>query len=109
MKKSKIEFDIQLDETHTPVLINWSATDSGLEGIKNAKALLLSVFDAREQGTLRIDLWTKEMMVDEMQQFIYETMRSLADTYVRATGEKEIADDIRNFSESFGKKTGLLK
>jgi gliding motility-associated protein GldC len=108
MKKSEIKFEIHLDETKHPQSIQWQATDSGMEGVKDAKALMLSIWDAKDPGTLRIDLWTKEMMVEEMQRFVYDTINSLAGTYANATNDENLAKEIRDFSVAFGKKTGLL-
>ena len=70
---------------------------------------MISMWDSADTGTLRIDLWTKKMPVDEMQRFFYETFMSIADTYQRATNEKVHADLIREFATSLGKKINVLK
>ena len=88
--------------------IQWEAPGSGVSGKKNCGATMLSVWDSVENTTMRIDLWTKEMPVDEMKRFFYETMMSMADTYLRATNDKENADEMRKFSESFAKKAELF-
>ena len=108
MKNSTIKFDIVLDQNKHPEKIEWMASDSGMEGMKAAKAILLSVWDEKEPGTLRIDLWTKEMMVEEMQRFIYDTMNSLASTYANATNDEVLSKELRDFSTSFGKKAGVI-
>lgn len=108
MKKSEIKFNITLDETNLPEKIEWIATDSGMEGTKEAKAFMLSIWDAKDPGTLRIDLWNKEMMIEEMQRFVYDTMHSLASTYANATNDEAIAREIRDFSIAIGKKTGVI-
>ncbi len=107
MRTSEIKFSVSLDEQNMPVKIEWTATDSGMEGLKEAKAFMLSIWDAKEPGTLRIDLWNKEMMVEEMQRFVYDTINSLATTYANATNDEAMASEIREFSSSFGKKTGI--
>ncbi len=109
MKKSEIKFTITLDEKNNPETIHWEAKDSGTEGLKPCNAVMISLFDSTDRGTLRIDLWTKKMMVEEMQRFFYESLASMADTYERATNEKEIATDIRRFANHFGKATKVLK
>lgn len=108
MKNSEIKFNITLDENSHPDKIEWMATDSGVEGVKEAKAFMLSIWDAKDPGTLRIDLWNKEMMVEEMQRFVYDTINSLATTYANATNDEIIAKEIRDFSTALGKKTGVI-
>jgi hypothetical protein len=44
------------------------------------------------------------MMVDEMNDFFFQTMMTMADTYERATNQKELADEVRSFSKSFKQK-----
>lgn len=103
-KKSEINFTINLDENHIPEKIEWNATDSGEDGTKEAKALMMSLWDPNENNTLRIDLWTKEMMVDEMKHFFFQSFITMSDTYERATGDKEVADEIKDFVKKIGQK-----
>jgi len=103
-KTSEINFKITLDENHVPEKIDWEATDSGEEGTKECKALMMSLWDKKENNTLRIDLWTKEMMIDEMQHFFYQSLITMSDTYERATNDKEIADEMREFGKKMGEK-----
>jgi gliding motility-associated protein GldC len=105
---SEIKFKISLDEEKIPESISWSATDSGVDGEKPCTATMMCIWDPKENTTLRIDLWTKEMLVDDMKRFFYENFLSLADTYQRATNDKESADEIGKFAEWFGKKAGVL-
>ncbi len=53
---------------------------------------------------LRIDLWTQTMMVDEMADFYYQVFFTMADTFERATQQKELSDDIKKFSKQFQNK-----
>lgn len=109
MKTSEINFTVTLDDNRNPEKITWRADDSGLQGEKECKALLLSVWDRNESCTLRIDLWTKQMMVEEMQHLVYETIRSLGETYLRSTNDKNTADELQQFAAKFGKMAGVLK
>jgi gliding motility-associated protein GldC len=109
MKNSEIKFTIGLDNNNVPEKINWEATDSGIEGNKECKSIMVSVWDAADNTTMRIDLWTKEMLIDDMKRFFYENMMSMADTYQRATNDAENADEMRKFADSFAKKTDLFK
>lgn len=104
MKKSEINFAISLDENHVPEKIDWSATDTGEEEKKEAKAMIISLWDAKENNTLRIDLWTKDMMLDEMKHFFYQSIITMSDTYERATNDKEIAKEMRDFGKMIGEK-----
>jgi gliding motility-associated protein GldC len=108
MKKSQIRLEIGLDKDNMPSVINWQADDSDAEGTQEAKAMLLSLWDGNDQNALRIDLWTKEMNVEEMNLFFFQTLVTLGDTYQRATNNSEIADDIREFAHHFGHRTEVF-
>lgn len=108
-KRSDIKISVTLDEKRHPVDIQWQADDSGVEGMRQSKGVMISLFDRKDHTTMRIDLWTNEMMVEEMQLFVYETMASMADTYERATNDKTLGGEMREFAKSFGLKTNILK
>lgn len=101
MHKSTINIEVSLGEDKMPEAIAWNAPDGGVEGLQKAKALLLGLWDGEEKSALRIDLWTKKMMVDEMNDFFYQTFFGMADTFVRATNNKELADSIKEFAKKF--------
>tara|TARA_B100000902_G_scaffold398180_1_gene464091 strand:+ start:1816 stop:2154 length:339 start_codon:yes stop_codon:yes gene_type:complete len=112
MKKNKlnasINFSIKLDVNNVPEQIDWSATDSGQ--VKNkAKAVMISIWDGAEKNTLKIDLWTKEMMAEEMQFFTFQILDSLSETYKRAVGDQKIAMEIKEFAKHIGKISNVLK
>jgi gliding motility-associated protein GldC len=109
MKKSEINFKVQLDENNIPETIHWEATDSGELGLKECKSLMISMWDKNESNTLRIDLWTKEMLVDEMKRFYHQILLSMADNFEKATGEDKMAGDMRDFSEYFAEKMDIIK
>ncbi len=104
MNKSRISVDIHLDENKVPDLINWSATDSTAEMMQPAKAMMLAFWDAQEKAALRIDLWTKDMMVDEMADFFYQTFMGMADSFMRATQNQELVDEMKQNAKDFYKK-----
>lgn len=101
MQRSSIHIDIQLDEQKVPARIDWEATDNRNGQPDQARALVLSLWDPQQRSALRIDLWTKEMKVDEMGDFFYQIFLTMSDTFLRATRDQESADEIRNFSEEF--------
>jgi gliding motility-associated protein GldC len=105
---SEIKFQIELDENKVPEKLFWSAQDGGITE-KETKAILLSIWDSKEQETLRIDLWTKEMPVDEMKLFFHQTLVAMADTYQRATGDEKMADTMKDFCDYFAEKLELKK
>jgi gliding motility-associated protein GldC len=104
MAVSNITINVQTDENKVPDAINWNASDSVADQEQKAKAMMVSFWDGAEKTALRIDLWTKEMMVDEMADFFYQTFMTMADTYGRATNHKEAVTDIKNFAQDFYKK-----
>jgi gliding motility-associated protein GldC len=106
---SEIKFKVKLDNEKIPETIFWSASDSGMDGEKECRATMMSIWDPKENTTLRIDLWTKDMLVDDMKRFFYENFSSMADTYQRATNDDEGTKEIRRFAEAFGKKAEIIK
>ena len=106
MKQSEIKFIITLDDDKMPERIDWSASDA--KAASTSKAVMIALWDAQEKNTLRIDLWTKDMMVDEMKQFYHQNLLSMADTFERATGEVEAAKAMRNFAQEFGERLNLV-
>lgn len=109
MTTSNISFKIQLDEKRLPAEIEWEASEAGFAGKNKCKGIMVSIFDEAEKNTLKIDLWTKDMMVDEMNRFFSETLMSMADTYIKATGDQEMTNSLQTFARDFAKKTGVLK
>lgn len=105
-KLTTITLEVGLDDNHIPVDMDWSASDSGETG--KCKAFLLSIWDEKDDNTMSIDLWTKEMSVYDMQRFFHQTLLTMGDTYKNATNEDEVAADFRAFAEKFATKTGIL-
>lgn len=105
---SEIKFLVELDENRVPEKLTWTAQDGGVQ-LEEAKAMLLSVWDAKTKETLRIDLWTKEMPVDEMKLFFHQTLVAMADTFQRATQDETMANTMRDFCDYFAEKLELIK
>ncbi len=104
MQQSTITIDVQLDPDKVPSQISWNASASTADEAQKAKAMLLALWDGSEKTAMRIDLWTKEMMVDEMADFFYQTLMTMADTYHRATRNDEMVNDLKMFARDFYKK-----
>lgn len=111
MQKSTITIDVMLDANKVPDQIYWSASDSRAENMQKAKAMCVAFWDGAEKTAMRIDLWTKEMMVDEMGDFFYQMMMTMADTFHRSTRQQELSEEMKTFAKDFYKKfqENLLK
>lgn len=107
VKVSKIEVEIGLNENNLPIEMRWTAPDGGMTD-SPAKAMLLSLWDPTDNNTLKIDLWTKEMSVEEMKQFFHQTLLTLADSFEKATGETKISEDLRDYCFHFADKMNIL-
>ena len=69
---SEIKFFVELDENRVPEKLLWTANEGGV-ALEEAKAVMLNIWDSRAKESMRIDLWTKEMPVDEMKIFFHQT------------------------------------
>ena len=104
MTQSTITIDVTLDIDKIPEQISWNATQSSAEEAQKAKAMMLSFWDGQEKAALRIDLWTKDMMMDEMADFVYQNIMSMADNFERATRQQELSGDMKKFAKAFIQK-----
>ena len=100
--QSKIELTVDLDENRIPEKLHWTAQDGGVTN-EEAKAMMLAVWDANKQETLRIDLWTKDMPVDEMKVFFHQTLVAMSDTFHRATQDEKMSATMKDFCDYFAK------
>lgn len=105
---SEITLRVALDENRVPEQLTWSAADGGIVNEK-AKAMLLSVWDSKNKESLKIDLWTKDMPVDEMKIFFHQTLLSLADTFMKATQDEKMTATMKDFCAYFADKLELEK
>ena len=104
MAKSSIVIDVELDESRIPQNIEWKASDSTADRPQQARAFMLSLWDGAEKTALRIDLWTQKMMVDEMADFYYQTLMTMADTFERATRQTKLVAEMKDFAKEFYRK-----
>ena len=105
---SEIKFNIELDENRVPEKLTWSAQDGGVQA-EEAKAIMLSIWDSKAKETMRIDLWTKDMPVDEMKIFFHQTLVAMSDTFKRATDDEKMSDTMKDFCDYFAEKLDLTK
>lgn len=104
MTESNINIHVQLDAEKMPQQISWSASGSTADTPQKAKAMFLALWDGVEKSAMRIDLWTKDMMVDEMADFYFQIIVTMADTFQRATNHTELTNDMKAFAKEFHKK-----
>ncbi len=94
MKKSTIQFSIELDQNNVPERIHWDATDKPADTPSETKSISVSLWDSKQKNTMRIDLWTKDMPVDEMKRFYIECVGGIAQSVLSATGDERMAQEI---------------
>lgn len=104
MQKSTITIDVMLDPNKIPQQILWEASDSSAAMKQKAKAMCLAFWDSADKSALRIDLWTKDMMVDEMGDFFYQMLTTMADTFKRATQQEALSEEMKLFAKNFIEK-----
>ena len=105
---SEIRLKVGLDENKIPENIHWTAEDGGVSN-EETKAVMLSVWDSKSKESLRIDLWTEEMPVDEMKIFFHQTLSAMADTFQRATNDEKMSATMRDFCDYFAEKLELKR
>ncbi len=106
LKKSEIKIQVEVDENNVPENLNWSAQDGGIDN-EDAKAMLLSLWDSKAQESLRIDLWTKDMPLDEMKVFFHQTLVAMSDTFYKATEDEKMTATMKDFCDYFAEKLAL--
>ncbi|HWY37925.1 MAG TPA: gliding motility protein GldC [Bacteroidia bacterium] len=107
MKQTEIKLKVSLDDNNLPINIEWNAPDAGQTS--NCKSMMLAMWDEKENNTLRIDLWTKDMSVDEMKKFYIQNIMTLTDTYLKATADEQTSALVKDFFEEVGKKIGVFQ
>jgi gliding motility-associated protein GldC len=105
---SEIKFLVELDENRVPEKLFWTAKDGGVE-LSETKAIMLNVWDNKAKESMRIDLWTKDMPVDEMKIFFHQTLVAMAETFKRATNDEKMSDTMLDFCDYFAEKLELKK
>jgi gliding motility-associated protein GldC len=107
MKQTEIKFKVSLDANSLPTNIEWSAPDAGQAS--SCKSMMVALWDEKENNTLRIDLWTKDMSVDEMKKFYIQNILTLTDTYLKATADEPTSALVKDFFAEVGKKIGVFQ
>jgi len=108
MTKSDIKLSVFRDDNAVD-RIEWRADDAPEAELQTSKAMILALWDADARQSLRIDLWTKDMTVDDMNDFFYQTLMTMADTYQNATNNKGLMADIKIFAREFAEKASKIQ
>ena len=107
-RKAKIEIQVSLNENNIPEQISWKAADTK-NTQSNAEAFLLSFWESGTKNSLNIDLWTKEMTVEEMKFFIFQNLLKMSNILERSTGDESLTQIMKEFSKKFGKMADVIK
>ena len=106
--KSDIHIEVQLDNQQQPTAIKWKAVSQDGPMEQMSKGMLLAFFDKETKETFKIDLWTNEMQIAEMDRFMFQTLKSLTETYYKATSNTELSNHMKSFVQHFGEFTGII-
>ncbi len=106
-RTAEIKLIVDLDEDHLPTRIEWEASEAKDKGPTQCQSVMLSLWDGENKTVAAIDLWTKDTTIADINLHFYQTFHKMADTYLRATRNAEIAGLIREFADSFGERLGL--
>ena len=85
----------------------WQAAEAPGGGVATCQSMMLALWDSEKKTTAAIDLWTRDMTIDDMNFFVYQVMHKMADTYLRATKNAPMAQAIHEFGNKFGETCGL--
>ncbi|MFK7787581.1 MAG: gliding motility protein GldC [Crocinitomicaceae bacterium] len=107
VKTSEIHLKVGMNDNNLPVRMKWSAEDGNVKD-EEAGAFLLSIWDPKAKNTMKIDLWTKDMSIEEMKQFFHQTLLTMSDTFEKATGEHNICEDLRDYCYHFADKMDIM-
>ena len=103
-RNTNITLDITMDEQNIPEKILWNSDDSEFKEEKECSSMMVSVWDKEKKTSLTIDLWTKEMTVDDMHLHFFQTLISMSESFQRATGNKETVAEMKKFCNELADK-----
>ena len=106
-RTAEIKLTVNLDDENLPTRIEWEASETPGPGPQLCQSMMLTLWDAEKQTTAAIDLWTRDMTVAEMNLHFYQAFHKMADSYLRATKNADVAKSIHEFSDEFGASLGL--
>ena len=107
MNKSKLTFDLELDDNNVPKKIIMNSSDNQAEDVL-LKSLMIAAWDQKTKETLIVPLWTKDMMVNEMFIMYHQTLMSMANTLSKSTGQDKLAGALRDYCKFFAEETTII-
>lgn len=102
---SELKFAVELDANNLPEKIKWFATDNQNNNGEDCKSMMVALWDGNEKNTLNINLWTKDMQVDEMHTHFFQILLNLGDVYFKATQNPFVQEEIKQFCMNLADKT----
>ena len=106
-RTAEIKLTVDLDADKVATRIQWQAAEASDDGMATCQSMMLALWDGEKKTTAAIDLWTRDMSVDDMNVFFYQVLHKMADTYLRATKNASVAEAIHEFGNEFGDTLGL--
>ena len=107
-RTAEIRLTVDLDRDNVPTAIAWEASEAKSDGPTPCQSMMLSLWDAERRTMAAIDLWARDTTVDDMNLYFYQALHQMAETYRRATRNRELAKLIHEFGERFGGSVGLV-
>lgn len=107
-KSTEVILKVNLDKDNVPDEIFWKTTSNPEQDWVKAKAFLLSIFEEESLDTLKLDIWTKDFQMNEMDRFMYHSLKAQCETYAKATNNNELANQFMSFVSYFGEKTKII-
>lgn len=101
-RTAEIRLTVDLDADNVATRIQWEAAEAPGGGPAACQSMMLSLWDGGRKTTAAIDLWTRDMTIDDMNVFFYQVLHKMADTYLRATKNDSVAQTIHEFGNRFG-------
>ena len=84
-----------------PEKIFWEATEKPDEAPTETKAISVSLWDDKSMNAMRMDLWTKEMTIEEMKRFFVNSLGGLAQTILTSTGDEYLSNETNKLCNTF--------
>lgn len=106
-RTAEIKITVELDDDDVPTQIVWEASEARGAGSTPCRSMMLSLWDGERKTIAAIDLWIKDMTVDDMNLYFYQAIHQMADTYLRATKNSDVAKSMHEFAEQLGSNTGF--
>ena len=105
--KQTLKFEVELDENNLPnsiKMLEEKASNSSID----LKALMIAGWDAKRKETLRVDIWTKDMPVNDMFIMYHQNMMGMATSLEKSTGQNKLANALRDYCDFFANETKIL-